>query len=541
MQINVYFVGVILSVVTYLVVGLLAGKLVKGVEDYYVSGRRATTLLITGTLFASSLSSTGFTGDQGWVYSGAFTTMTLIDAFSAAGMALGPILFGRYLRRSECLTMPQYFEKRYSDPGLRRIGGIVMTISVTAYLVSCMSSISLLMHELTGLNTVLCLVITWLCFTLFTFYSGSQGVILTDTMMFLVFVIGTMIGGYYVYVRQGGIGQLLQNLMNNPALAEGALDWHGSIAATGASDVYGSIMYAVTVGAVWLITLTVAPWQSGRFMMAKSEHVAFRSAAIGSAFMILFLMYLDGSSFAALNINASLDKPETVLIWCAMNVMPKLIGVLLLAGIMAAGLSSASTFLSILGCTITADVLMLGSGDDKKMLKTTRIVTLAVGLVAFVLSAIGVGGIRIVAIFASTVLAASWAVPCIGGMLTEKLSAKGARMSMMAGLIGFLIPKLLVVFVGGVFQALFQNFLDPFFVGLYCNIIFAVIGSVIAPSGSSERANYHELKKIPVSERSLKEYKRDKVYAWIMIASGIATTLILLIVWALPYNGWSFV
>ena len=63
---TIFFWGVIISVLIYLVVGLLAGRRVKDTSDYYVCGRNAPTLLITGTLFASMLSVSGFTGDQGW-------------------------------------------------------------------------------------------------------------------------------------------------------------------------------------------------------------------------------------------------------------------------------------------------------------------------------------------------------------------------------------------------------------------------------------------------------------------------------------------
>lgn len=53
---TIFFWGVIISVLIYLVVGLLAGRRVKDTSDYYVCGRNAPTLLITGTLFASMLS-----------------------------------------------------------------------------------------------------------------------------------------------------------------------------------------------------------------------------------------------------------------------------------------------------------------------------------------------------------------------------------------------------------------------------------------------------------------------------------------------------
>lgn len=61
---NIFFIGVVVSILVYIVVGIWAGRSVKDVNDYYVSGRNAPTILIAGTLFASMLSVNGFMGDQ---------------------------------------------------------------------------------------------------------------------------------------------------------------------------------------------------------------------------------------------------------------------------------------------------------------------------------------------------------------------------------------------------------------------------------------------------------------------------------------------
>lgn len=56
--------------------------------------------------------------------------------------------------------------------------------------------------------------------------------------MFMVFLIATIIAGPYVFKAQGGIGHLLENLMNNPNIPENLLDYHGNIPGAGATDVF---------------------------------------------------------------------------------------------------------------------------------------------------------------------------------------------------------------------------------------------------------------------------------------------------------------
>ena len=534
---NIFFIGVIISMVVYLVVGLYAGRRVKDINDYYVSGRNAPTLLISGTLFASMLSVNGFMGDQGFCYTGNITSLVLLNSMCAAGYVFGPILFGRYLRRSECTTMPEYFGTRFHDFRNRRIAGIITIISLTVYLLASITGVGILMQELTGLPYGVCLFLAWLCFTAFTFYSGSKGVVVTDTLMFLVFLLAAVIAGPYIFNAQGGFSELFHNLMNNPNIPEGLLDYHGNIAGCGASDVFGAVMYAVSMGLIWFITVAVSPWQAGRNLMAKSEHVTFRSGAIAAICTTVFLLFLNLQSIAVLNLNSALEDPQRVLIWAAFNVMPKLVGTVLLAGIMAAGLSSASTFLSVIGFSITTDIFPRTFKSEKEQLNVSRLTMLVVGIIALILAYLGLGGVRVISWLASTIIAASWAVSGIGSVLSRKLSATGARWSMIGGFLGFIITKCLSGFGIAPFHTIFINFLDPFFVGLYVSVLFAVLGSIRHPISEQESAYRERLLVLPEEEKVIGDYRRDRLYGYLLVAAGVVTSAFLLLGWALPYNG----
>ena len=355
--------------------------------------------------------------------------------------------------------------------------------------------------------------------------------------MFMVFLFASIIAGPYIFKAQGGLGELLTNLMNNPSTPENLLDYYGNISGTGASNVFGAMMYTITMGIVWFITVAVSPWQAGRNLMAKSEHVTFRSGAIAAICTVVFLLFLNLQSVAVINLNPTLDDPQRVLIWASFNVMPKLVGTLVLAGIMAAGLSSASTFLSVVGFSVTSDIIKIDFKTEKDQLRFSRIIMLVVGLIALALAYMGLGGIRIISWFASTIIAASWAVPGIGSVVSKRLSATGARWAMIAGFLGFIITKCLTGFVGGSFSNVFVNLLDPFFIGLYLSLLFAVIGSKLHPVSEEEIIYRDRLLVLPEKEQDIGEYKKDYIFGYILIAAGVLTTAFLLIGWALPYNG----
>jgi len=532
-----FIVGVIVSFLIFLIVGLLAGRSVKNADDYYVNGRNASTLFLAGTLFVSMLSVNGFTGDQGWVYSGNLTSLLLLNAICAIGYIVGPLTFGRYLRRTKCRTMPEYFGTRYNDVRNRRVSGVITIVSITAYLLATYTGVSILLQELTGLPFWACVFIVWACSTGFTFYAGSKGVIITDLIMFLVFMGGSVFVGYFIIQAQGGLGELIPNLMANPYKPENLLDFHGNIPGTGATNIFGSIMYSVTLGIVWMVVFSVSPWQAGRNLMAKNEHVILRAGAICAILTVMYLLFLSLSSVSVLNINPHLEDSQRVLIWASMNVVPPFLGVLLLSGIMSAGLSSDSTFLSVIGFSVTTDLVQRKFKSDKHMLGQSRIIMLGVGVIALILTLMGLAGIRIIAWFASEVIASSWLVAGIGSVVSKKLSSTGARWAMMSGFISFMITRTLVGLGIEPFASTFVYFLHPFFIGVGMSLIFAILGSKLYPVTEPERKFHADMMIIPDSEVVAKEYSTDKVFGYILIVAGVITTAVLLFGWALPFNG----
>ena len=74
---NIYFIGMCISMVVYIIISVFVSRGVKDANDYYVAGRRAPVLLIAGSLIASYTSTGMFMGDAAQCYDGAFTSIIL--------------------------------------------------------------------------------------------------------------------------------------------------------------------------------------------------------------------------------------------------------------------------------------------------------------------------------------------------------------------------------------------------------------------------------------------------------------------------------
>jgi sodium/pantothenate symporter len=492
------------------------------------------TFLIVGSLVASMISTNGFMGETGWSYSGNFVNEMVINTFTAAGLAFGVIFFGRYLRRAETLTMPEYFGNRFNSRKTQRLAGIITIVSITCYLLAVTTGTGVLLSELTGLDIIWCYLISFGCFVSFTFYSGSNGVIITDTLMFLVFLAGTLIAMPYLFEHGGGLGALMEKLMNNPEAPEGLLAYHGNLAGAGATDAFGAVMYTVIYGLVWFIVTGISPWQAGRHMMAKSENVAIRAGIIGAIVTAVFFLVLHLMAISLINWDASME-PERALVSGFYQLAPPIAGSIALAGIMAAGLSSAATFLSIIGFSLTNDVFDIKFKDDRHKLFVSRMIMLGFGVIAFALACANLGGIRVVAWLASTLIASTWCVVAFASVWSKKLTARGAFYSMLTGFVGFLVTKLLYGF--GI-VTIFYNFLDPFFIGIYFSLAFAIFGSMGQKRSELEVQFFDKMHITPKKELDVREIRRTKAYCWIAVAGGVAISLFLILYWAAPYNNW---
>ncbi|PAB59122.1 sodium:solute symporter family protein [Anaeromicrobium sediminis] len=530
---SIYMGGVIVSIILYIIIGNYAGKRVKDVDDYYVSGRNAPTILIAGTLFASMLSTNGFMGDTAYAYTGHITLIVIINTLCAGGYILGPMFFGRYLRRSEVLTMPEYFGKRFNCKKVQRFAGITTVISLSAYLLAVIQGTGLLMQELTGLSSGICLLIAWFCFTSFTFYSGSKGVILTDTIMFIIFIAATVVAGPFIFEKAGGLGNIVTNLLASSDAPKDLLAYHGTLA-EGVSA-FDAMSYAITIGIVWLITVSVSPWQASRGLMAQNEHVTIRSGVVAAICTTIFLTFLYVIAISMNLINPAIQPTEKVIIWACFNVVPAIIGVFVLTGVMAAGLSSASTFLSVVGFSATNDIVEINFKDQNQQLWFSRWIMLAIGIVALILAYFNPPAIRVISWFASTVIAASWGPVAFMSVWNKKITAKGALWGMVMGFFGNVAARLINNFT----PITLKNLYHPFFIGLFLGFLGIYIGTKTSKVTKEEEEFFKNMHITPESEKAPELFNRDRLYGKVLIVSGVVISAILLVYWAIPFNSFA--
>lgn len=321
----------------------------------------------------------------------------------------------------------------------------------------------------------------------FVVIAGSSGVLITDTIMFLVFLTAAIIGIPFIVKAAGGWIPAIQNLAlstTKPGIisAGGNLEY---LYPTGAEN----ITWAVTYGIVWALVVMISPWQTSRYLMAKDEKTVLKSAVWSSALVIMITTLLYFSAAFVQSINPDLVASQSI-IWAAMNLMPKLVGVVLLTGILAAGISSASTFLSLIGFSITNDLMNLKGGEVDKQLRISRVGMIGASVLVLILAYFNPPQIFWIMYFGGTVIASSWAVVALGSVWSKKLSSMGAFLGMLLGFVGCVGVKSYSVMM----SVTLPIWADSFFIGILLSIIGAAVGSIVWPKSDAEQKEQNQLK-----------------------------------------------
>lgn len=526
---DIFTLAILISVMLFIAVGINAGRSVRKLDDYFVAGRQAPTLLIIGTLVASVFSTSIFLGEAGFTYDGQLGPYLLMPGVAVIGYVYGALFFGTFLRRSRAPTVADFFGQRFNSRRVQQAAGMTIIVGLGGYLLVVTQGVAILLSELTNLGYFQAIVLAWLSYTVFTLYSGSKGVIVTDTLMFLLFCGATIVFVLYIIDGMGGVSQAVTDLTQVESKPDIAA-WHGTVGAgTEWATPRDYLIWALIIDMSWGFVYAVGPWQSSRHLMAKDEHVVVRAAVYACLAVALMQVLIYGIGGFINLANPTISPSETVMIWAAKNLVPSVLGALLLAGIMAAGLSSASTFLSLVGFSVSNDVM---SSKRELTLTSSRIAMLFTCAVVLVLSFIFPPNVFWLMLFIGTVFASSWGPVGFMSIWSKSITADGALWGIIVGFLGNVIPASME-YVGLIDL---PSYFNPALIGAALGFITIILVSkrgVVTVQEVEYRENLHRTPEIDADPI------KTKTTLWApacLIGYGCLMPLLLINYYVIPYQ-----
>ena len=529
---DIYTSSILISIAIYALVGNYAGRKVKHLEDYFVVGRQVPTLLIVGTLVASVLSTNAFLGETGFSYATQGGAFILWPSIWVTGYVWGALYFGRYLRRSRAITVAEFFGKRFNSQKVQTAAGLTIILGLGGYLLAVTQGAAYLLTQVVDIDFNAALVIAWVSYTAFTMYSGSKGVILTDTLMFLLFSGVALAALVFLIHDAGGMSQAVYELSSLPD-KPGLMSWAGTVG----DDSYFSsglhfAFWNVTLAVAWGFVYAVSPWQSSRYLIARDEHVVLRAATI-AAISLAFLeitLYFAG---AVVNLTDSNIIPShQVMIHAAKNILPSVLGAGLLAGIMAAALSSASTFLSLVGFSVTNDLFSHKTIDEQKMLRISRWTMLGIGIVVLMIAFVVPVDLFWLTYFVGTLFASSWGAVALMSIWSKRITADAAFWGIISGFLFNAGPKALETLD----LITLPIWLDPILLGGLVSLIVVLVVSRTGKVSREEHVFRMRLHRTPESERDPQKTKFTRRIPAILVIYSLVFTAIFVMGYIRPYQ-----
>lgn len=526
---DAYTLTIIVSVVLFVAIGNYSGRSVKRLDDYFVAGRNAPTLLIVGTLVASVFSTSIFMGEAGFTYDGQMGPYLLFPGLGVIGYVYGALLFGTYLRRSRATTVAEYFGQRFNSRRVQQAAGITIIAGLGGYLLVVTQGAAILLSDLTGIHYMAGLVTTWLSYTAFTMYAGSKGVILTDTLMFLLFTVAT-VGCVLIIVSDlGGIPTIITGLTqldNKPDIAA----WHGTVGpGTEWASPADYLLWMITIDIAWGVVYAVGPWQASRHLMARDEHVVIR-ASIYACFAVIAMQAMIYGTGGFINLaNPDISPSETVIIWAAKNLVPTALGALLLAGIVAAALSSASTFLSLVGFSVSNDLFQR---EEPLTLNGTRLIMLVTGVVVLAANIAFPPNIFWMMLFIGTVFASSWGAVALMSVWNSRITADAAFWGLVCGFVFNVVPAALEYL--GLID--WPTWFSPVIIGTLSSVLVILVMSWRGQVSAEESAFREKLHQPPASDCDAGKLSRTLIAPACLMVYGVFTPILLIRLYVIPYQ-----
>lgn len=401
--------------VLMLSIGVFSAFKIQTPSDFYVAGKKAGLIPVSGSLLATILGGSAILGtielsqEIGWA--------ALWFLFCAAFGLFILIPISKYLKRFGNYTLPELLGTFYGKKA-EIISSIIIPVAwlgiVAAQIIAAAKILSG-MGFLTYSNAAL---IAGAIFISYTLIGGQLSILKTDVLQAVLIVIGL---GALLFFAVKNVGTIkieplrVSSLFNN---SFSALDL---------------LILILT----YSVTFVVGPDIYSRVFCAKNEKTASRSILIAALALIPISFVL-----TLLGIYSQQFQSGEIVAF-AQNLLPGWAYGLFIAALLSAVMSSADT--TLLTSSIILNELITGNLNKKKSLGITRIIVVFMGILSILIS-FYVTSIIQALLFALTFFSGAFVVPTLAGLLKLKIHKGKVVSAIFIGGLVALIGKIINVF-----------------------------------------------------------------------------------------------
>lgn len=484
---------ILITIVAYLAlvvyIGFKCSKDNKDTDDFYLGGRKLGPFVTAMSAEASDMSSWLLLGLPGVAYISGLAEAS----WTAIGLAVGTYLnwlivakkIRRYSIKLDAITVPEFFTKRYRDEKkiLQFVAALIIVIFFVPYTGSGFSACGKLFNSLFGVDYHTAMIISAIVIAVYTTLGGFLAASTTDFIQSIVMTIAIVtVFGFGVTVA-GGWNAVVDNASSLPGYLSlvNIYDVSGNT-----SNPYSALTIASTLA--WGLGYFGMPHILLRFMAARKEEELTFSRRIASVWVVISMavaILIGVVGLGMSNVGAietlSATTSETVLVKIASLLASKgvacaIIAGVILAGVLAATMSTADSQLLAAASGVTEDILSAKLGlkvSAKKQMWIARIAVMAISVIGIVVAWNPDSSVFRIVSFAWAGFGATFGPIVLLALFWKRSNLQGSVAGMIAGAIMVFVWKFVIAKLGGIFAI--YELLPAFIIAVIVNVIVALL------------------------------------------------------------------
>lgn len=486
-------------------------------EDYFLGGRSLGPWVTAMSAEASDMS--------GWLLMGlpgvAYWCGLSDAAWTSIGLALGTyinwLLVAKRLRRysavaGDAITLPDFFSNRFHEKKkvIMTLSALFILIFFTVYASSCFVTCGKLFSTLFGASYQSMMIAGAVFVVIYTFLGGFLAESASDFMQAVVMIFALTVILITGTLAAGGLQAVVDNAKNIPGfftffgIASPSVDANGIQQVANGAPVFGE---AGSYG--FLTIISTLSWGLGyfgmpqvllRFMAIRKTDELVRARRIATVWVVISLaaaVLIGLMGRAMFPVHETLNTAsgaENVFIVLSRHLLPPLLAGLVMAGILAATISSSDSYLLIAASAVSLNIfkgILKKDASDKQVMTMSRIILLLIAVVGVVIAMDENSVIFTIVSFAWAGFGAVFGPIMLFSLFWKRTTQAGAVAGMVTGGVMVFLWKLVLKPLGGVF-GIYELF--PAFV-LSCLVILVV--SLLTPVPSAQIQQEFDLARNP--------------------------------------------
>lgn len=465
---------ILLTMVVYMliIIGIgifFAKRSQKSSKEFFLGGRSLGPWVTAMSAEASDMSGWLLMGLPGVAY-----WLGLADAFwTAVGLALGTyinwLIVARRLRSyssisGDAITLPDFLSNRHHEKKkvILSVAAVFILVFFTVYAASCFVTCGKLFGTLFGLDYHLMMIIGAVFVLIYTFLGGFLAECVSDFMQAIVMICALVAVVIVGTVNAGGFDAVIENAK--------ALPGHLSLTsiASPSTGKAGTIVNGEAASYGWLTIISTLSWGLGyfgmpqvllRFMAIRDGREIKRSRRIATVWVFVslaaavFIGLIGRSLFPVSEVLNSKAGAENVFIEMSRTYFPAILAGLVMAGILAATISSSDSYLLIASSAFSKNLwggVIRKKASDKEVMWVSRIVLFTIALIGMVLAWNENSVIFTLVSFAWAGFGATFGPVIIFSLFWKRMTKAGTIAGMVTGGVMVFVWNLLVRPLGGI-------------------------------------------------------------------------------------------